>query len=1593
MNPIKSPPERFSASEAGSSTIGSVQRRFSSFRLQRSSTTTPYDEEATEETRLGLHELYSPPDPPAADFIFVHGLRGGSIKTWRKHKDSAYYWPKAWIPHDADLAKIRTSSFGYQSDWLTRKDSILKVHDFGRKLLNDLQTSSYLRRTRNTPIVFVGHSMGGLVIKKAYLLAHRESPDLATRIRSMVFLATPHRGSDSADLLHDILELTGSQKSFVDDLLRSSPSLQQINDDFRFVADEIDLWSFIEERKMRVGLKPEFVVGRDSATLGYKNEKIFSLDANHREICKFEHPEDANYRVLRNCLVTILDKLYDGEDGSAQAAQLDDVQVFLNANHLSEVDLEDLMSLKTNRTCEWIERKSEFRKWINVGDNWNESPIAEQSSKLPTIKTPMPDPKHCQIYWLGAPPGAGKSVCSAHVITTLKARGYQCSYFFFQDGVRSKQTLTAMLRSLALQMARLHPSVREFVKSVQQNGIDIDKDSEDAVWRHVFVPGVLKAPIDRVQIWILDGLDECIDGAKLAELLRKMRCSFPLRIFVASRPQPDLARGFHRLSSIMPVYQDSIQREDTDADMQLYLASEDAILDIDDDEERSQLEQKLLAKSNGCFLWVKLVRSDLEGIYLEESFDSVLDEIPDGMTALYERSLASIAKATREKKLAREKQLTQTLLRWAVCARRPLTLAELEVALKLDSNMQVRELRRSIDACGNLLYVDRNDCVQLIHSTLREFLFDPDLESDFAVRRQSAHESLAQVCLRYMEQTMRPPRSRSFGRSLTDRTKERPMFEEYAATSFSEHIASASSTSDALLLSISRWLKSSVLSWIEYVASVQPNLYCLTRTARNFKRYLERRAKHVPPLGVEFKLMHDWSTDLIRLVAKFGRNLKDQPSSIFFLIPSIAPRHSMLYTISQTQPKWLELTGSANVAWDDCVSFIEYRETYATALASGHNAIAIGMKNGAVILYDQSTCQEKLTVRHRLPELLKQRLSPTVRLLTFDSVDQCFASAGLQSICVWSVTGELLHLFEIQQPLVNMFFTLDQQAILAVTRSTKIVRITVREKEDEDARPSFLERRRSSGYVGSKDLKLPNQAPLAVTISSDQTVLALLYRGKPIYLYNVEDDQVLGTCGRDSGSSRSNISVLTAVFNPSPGSGLLAVSHQDGDLALYDSWTLQELASVYGDAYSLAASPDGQTLASGNTGGTVRLWDFETLGLLYVIRSGLEEVRSLAFTGEGSRLVDRRDTRIKVWEPSALIRRSTEEDVSQSEAVTPAVPEVGENDETVTTTAMCSDRRGEYVFAGRSDGSIVAFDVEHGDFPCATIYQARDDTFAAIMRCSGDVLAVVNSAQMIQVWKTPHSLTGLEKSMPTLKKSYSEPIRQLLLRDSGTQLLVVMSTIVEMLTISHEPETTIVAATVITIDRPNCWATIAQRPAVLESNQSIALYDWASGHRTHALQLLYDDGNQVNNSTTDCIWQSQSGRLIAAVSAPSYRSHSTTDLLSCANPLASETGVRPAAADSVSTHASTHSIWNVRFFLGMYQEQLVYLDHDLWICSLQLDRMGEDRVAVVKHIFIPPELVSAPGAARPFITQRGHLVFNKEDKLAIIKGAMDWSFG
>ncbi|KAL2108516.1 hypothetical protein VUR80DRAFT_3732 [Thermomyces stellatus] len=476
-----------------------LRRGIASPRSQRRQSATP------EEVRgpLGLRPLVLSAEPQV-DLIFVHGLRGGSVKTWRKEDDPRYFWPKYWLPLEPEFRHVSIHSFGYDSDWASSKPSFLDVHDFGQALYEEMRSSPFLRQNPSNPIVLVGHSMGGLVIKKAYLVAQEDSHEtqLSKRIRCMFFLATPHRGSDYAAVLNRILKVSGvSSKQYVKDLTSGSMSTKLLNYEFGKFAQDLMIYSYYETQETKLGVSSGLIVDRDSAVLGpaFTNERVHYLAANHRDICKFQSMEDSNYISLKNMLGTaVSDLLRDSSRIVDQSSgdQLSAIRSLLQPATFTEEQNDQLPG-----SCRWIEEREDFL-------HWKDSPprIKEGKGHEPSI------------YWVNAKPGAGKTVLASHVSTLLGESGLQCSTYFFHFGGKTSNSLVMCLRSIAYHMATSNTAIRDALFKLESKGCTFDQDDARSVWLKIFKACIFQVTLSTPYYWVIDGIDECAKYAQDLEV-------------------------------------------------------------------------------------------------------------------------------------------------------------------------------------------------------------------------------------------------------------------------------------------------------------------------------------------------------------------------------------------------------------------------------------------------------------------------------------------------------------------------------------------------------------------------------------------------------------------------------------------------------------------------------------------------------------------------------------------------------------------------------------------------------------------------------------------------------------------------------------------------------------------------------------------------------------------------------------------------------------------------------------------------------------------------------------------------------------------
>jgi pimeloyl-ACP methyl ester carboxylesterase len=101
-----------------------------------------------------------------ANIIFIHGLGGASIRTWCHQKNPAFLWPQKWLPKEQGMENVRIYTFGYSAGVGTTKESSSTILDFAKNLNLELLTSDL----GDAPIIFVAHSLGGLVVKRVSVL-------------------------------------------------------------------------------------------------------------------------------------------------------------------------------------------------------------------------------------------------------------------------------------------------------------------------------------------------------------------------------------------------------------------------------------------------------------------------------------------------------------------------------------------------------------------------------------------------------------------------------------------------------------------------------------------------------------------------------------------------------------------------------------------------------------------------------------------------------------------------------------------------------------------------------------------------------------------------------------------------------------------------------------------------------------------------------------------------------------------------------------------------------------------------------------------------------------------------------------------------------------------------------------------------------------------------------------------------------------------------------------------------------------------------------------------------------------------------------
>ncbi len=239
------------------------------------------------------------------DIVFVHGLNGDPQTTWTAEK-SKIFWPAQLLPKIVEEEKARILTYGYETDISSFADSQSKrsLANYAEHLIGQLVANRRLQNANERPLVFVAHSLGGLLVKDALAYSAEFSGARSEHLQSIfistygiLFLGTPHTGSSNAEWVSCLericdavfpRKLTDNQSQLIGALKNNCETLQDINHRFLPLLSQLHIYSFYELKPTKVKGVLKHIVDKQSVYLMVAHEITAPINTDHFHMCKFE---------------------------------------------------------------------------------------------------------------------------------------------------------------------------------------------------------------------------------------------------------------------------------------------------------------------------------------------------------------------------------------------------------------------------------------------------------------------------------------------------------------------------------------------------------------------------------------------------------------------------------------------------------------------------------------------------------------------------------------------------------------------------------------------------------------------------------------------------------------------------------------------------------------------------------------------------------------------------------------------------------------------------------------------------------------------------------------------------------------------------------------------------------------------------------------------------------------------------------------------------------------------------------------------------------------------------------------------------------
>ncbi|RYC59435.1 hypothetical protein CHU98_g6770 [Xylaria longipes] len=582
---------------------------------------------ASKQTRRGLQMLKEPEEP-------------GDIEIYLLSKD---------------IPGARILSFGYDADVTKIVGAVGQgnLRDHASALVAEYAALQVSNSKRPKRLILVAHSLGGLVAKKALIVsaesAHDEHKALDQHVVGLLFIGTPHRGSDLAGYattMARVLKLTGKR---VNDVIES-----------------------FEHELPGVGM----VVPKKSAILeGYIP---LPIPSNHRDMARFASRNSNGYTKVLGQIKSILstkNPLDEMED--SQISHIND-EIETRRRWLRILAFPEMNSRENSiptaamDTCAWIFKHAKFQRWTTIAEP--------------------------QILWILGHPGTGKST----LIKYISQWPYQSSkdgsksqhitsFYFYNLGAQLQRTANGFIRSILFQLLKQFPDCLESFEEYQIQ-LDIDAKEEQILGGlnlSNLLENTLRSVLKVTPVWLfIDALDECRDEMsdpndeteEVRGLIRDLTnlqqilgsSTHHLRICCSCRHYPNIASKDGDLKIFTEIENVADIKAFVERELQEGIAEAEAGVTV-------RLQNAIAKNALGSFQWTKLVTSKALSMHRAgKSTTQITRQVqtaPRQLSTLYHNILKSVPQEDR----ARSLQLFQ----WACFSNEPLNTAQLRVLMNV----------------------------------------------------------------------------------------------------------------------------------------------------------------------------------------------------------------------------------------------------------------------------------------------------------------------------------------------------------------------------------------------------------------------------------------------------------------------------------------------------------------------------------------------------------------------------------------------------------------------------------------------------------------------------------------------------------------------------------------------------------------------------------------------------------------------------------------------------------------------------------------------------------------------------------------------